>query len=472
MKKAGKKTLLNKLGFGLKTGILAGALSFLPMKNTNAEIIVNPFVQPNQDNLNWYGSGDVNNDNTVNWDDVSKMESIINGSYVPDLNSDNPSEYRTLDRADVNGDGEITSEDKQILENKLNGSIDYLPGEWDKLRSKEERENLHEQRHEFQWENKLDTIPYIPDEFDCDNIGRLNMRDFKGFPEMGYDKETGWRDNGRYKLPEHYVEIFYGNSDLHVVTGAVAGNKINSLDSWDIREKNGLKYGSDLSFPENCEVVIKHTYVKENEIQGKYLSSIPIVKFQVTNGNPELIWENDDPNVRVIKERDTTPPQNYLNFRNDTMEYEVYDDNFILARYSFDEGETWDTLYSSNGTKNLNLEKGYHDIIFESEDLFRNKTRTNDTFYVEEKQTPSLEKEVLDSKLKVYPNPATDYLKFENPDKKESQLRIYSTDGKEIENIYDTDGNINLKVNNYKSGMYFYRYENSGNTKTGKFLVK
>jgi len=264
--------------------------------------LVNPFIQPNQSDLNWYGSGDVDNDNKVDASDVSKMESIINGSFVPNLNSNDVGEYRTLDRADVNGDGVVDSSDKQILENKLNRNIDYLPGEWDKLESKEERENLHEQRHLFQWNNKLDTIPYVPGEFECREFASLNTRDFHGFPEMGYDKETEWRDNGRYNIPEYYIE-FIRTDGGHAVTGAVTGEDIRNFEDWDIREINGLKYGKDIAFPENCKVVVNYTYVKENEVQGKFLSGTPIIKFKITNRTPSFEWINDDPNLKIITER-------------------------------------------------------------------------------------------------------------------------------------------------------------------------
>jgi len=456
---------------GLKNllyGIPIAVASFLPMKNSNAqEHVVVPFIQPNHSDLNWYGSGDVNNDNTLNWNDISRLDSIINENYIPNLNSENPAEYRTLDRADINGDGVVDYEDKNLLEDRLNGSIDYLPGEWDKLGSKEERETLHEQRHLFQWNNKLDTIPYIPGVYECDDFGRLNVRDFHGFPEMGYDKETGWRDNGRYNIPEFYIE-FIKLGLGHVVTGAVTGDKIKTFNDWDIREINGLKYGRDIAFPENCEVVINYSYVNHSS-QGDYLASTPILKFQLTNENPELIWENNDPNVKVIKQRDTTPSKiNASVSLEGKLNWNIIEnENFENAKYKINDGEEIDI--GQSGTKDLNLPNENYEITIKAKNYFE---ETDTTFNFKVDKPVSLEKEVLDSKVKVYPNPATDFIMVESGKMLPSELELYSLDGKRIIKEKSENGNMNIDVSYLPPAVYLYKYENSDGVKSGKVIVR
>jgi len=94
-----------------------------------------------------------------------------------------------------------------------------------------------------------------------------------------------------------------------------------------------------------------------------------------------------------------------------------------------------------------------------------------DYFKLETKKKVSKD-QITSSKIKVYPNPATDYLRFENPNKEEMQLRIYSVDGKEIENIFDVEGNIELDVLDYKLAVYLCKFEDSDGVKSGKVVKK
>lgn len=49
--------------------------------------------------------------------------------------------------------------------------------------------------------------------------------------------------------------------------------------------------------PMNCEIIINYTYVLNSPSQGKILDGIPILTFKIKNGIPNLIWENNDPNL-------------------------------------------------------------------------------------------------------------------------------------------------------------------------------
>ncbi|MGC9373776.1 MAG: hypothetical protein ACP5DQ_01900 [Bacteroidales bacterium] len=64
----------------------------------------------------WYGSGDVNNDEVINYEDYEAIMSL-------------PS-----DRSDIDGDGTPSTEnDKEILRQYLDGERDHLPGHWNEL---------------------------------------------------------------------------------------------------------------------------------------------------------------------------------------------------------------------------------------------------------------------------------------------------------------------------------------------------
>lgn len=129
---------MNRLIKYLTIGALSLASFILPNKlnaqdrpinqPTPSEVIGNFHQQNNvrwatgYNFLDWYGSGDVNNDEKIDDDD---LDSIFGSTSY---------------RADVDGDGTPgTGNDKVTLEDYLNGVKPYLPGHWDKLQTPEER---------------------------------------------------------------------------------------------------------------------------------------------------------------------------------------------------------------------------------------------------------------------------------------------------------------------------------------------
>ncbi len=76
--------------------------------------------QIGKNKLEWYGSGDVNNDEVINQADLDAMNSMSN------------------DRSDGDGNSS-TSNDKAVLHDYLNSGRNYLPGHWNSLTTKVER---------------------------------------------------------------------------------------------------------------------------------------------------------------------------------------------------------------------------------------------------------------------------------------------------------------------------------------------
>ena len=122
----------SRLVKGLAGFLLAGTLFSTNLKAQERRIIDN-FSQPNDTTLNYYGSGDVFLDNQIDEKDAYRLDSIINSTFS------DFSDERLLDRADINGDGIINLEDKQILENYLNKNISYLPGNHNKSKDRYEK---------------------------------------------------------------------------------------------------------------------------------------------------------------------------------------------------------------------------------------------------------------------------------------------------------------------------------------------
>jgi hypothetical protein len=205
----------------LEFGSSAGGIDKTTFQGTIIEdprMKVNPFIQPNDSTLNWYGSGDATNDNVVNGLDLNRIIEIINGTYT------NPSDIRLLDRADVNGDGIVNISDKDLLEKKLNGVISYLPGYWNLLVTREER---------LDWLRKMIAIDHTEmlhadKTANCVQFSNQLMINFRGFSNDDlakflsvhtYDVTT----NGRFNIP--MCEVLIGaDVGAHMMNTVVVGD--------------------------------------------------------------------------------------------------------------------------------------------------------------------------------------------------------------------------------------------------------
>jgi hypothetical protein len=251
---------------------------------------INFFVQPNDSTLNWYGSGDVNKDNTVNAQDLTRLNELIAGTYS------DPTDKRLNDRADVNGDGIVNNADKQILEDKLNGVIQYTPGEWNKLLTKAERESWLSKMLSI---DKTNELQYIPGGWICGDFARQIVINFHGFGELGYDESLGLKDNGRFNIPVEYVSIGAPGFG-HAINYTATGNNIENFQDGTYTEPqtDWIVYpGMYNGFPANCQVAIKAPFNKNR------LHLIEILKFKIENTIPSLIWVNPDTNLNIIKQR-------------------------------------------------------------------------------------------------------------------------------------------------------------------------
>ena len=155
------------------------------------------FTQPNDSTLNRYGTGDVNKDNVVNSADLTRIVEVINKTYS------NPGDTRLLDRADVNGDGVVNNADRDLLEKRLNGSVAYMPGEWNKLKTRSEREDWVKKMLAI---DKTNTIRYSPN-FVCTQFSFQLMINFHGFSNptvisyINVSYPFDFSNNGRFNLP-------------------------------------------------------------------------------------------------------------------------------------------------------------------------------------------------------------------------------------------------------------------------------
>lgn len=184
--------------------------------------IIDPFSQPNDSTLTWYGSGDVDGDNDVDWDDYNAMPTTLN------------------DMADLDGDGTpSTAADHEILYNHIN-SGGLLPSDW----LNQTREGKREWLHKMLTIDLTDTITYrssadFPDDtWMCGNYSMQTIINFHGFKannqfEMNLiSTKYDTTNNGRFNIPIYYLGFSSQvNNVNHACNACLIGD--NPLDPYD-----------------------------------------------------------------------------------------------------------------------------------------------------------------------------------------------------------------------------------------------
>ncbi len=285
---------------GLEKTVLTGNII------EDKRIEINPFVQPNDSTLNWYGSGDVDNNNIVNSQDATKITELINGTYS------NPSDLRLKDRADVNGDGVVNNQDKQLLENKLNGIIPYLPGEWNKLQTRAEREDWLKKMLKIDEVSEISPFPG----WDCTQYATQTFINFHGvgnptditrfLEAYPYD----FSKNGRFNLPLYKLSIIEFDLNDKIISGhamntiALGNNILNWNDLCNVEpqfNQINVQPGEAYLIGINSSLYIKGTPTKLKVGEDVNLSEF--IKYLIKNKilSDGIILNN--PNLKIITQR-------------------------------------------------------------------------------------------------------------------------------------------------------------------------
>ena len=186
----------------------------------------NNHVKMGRNFLEWYGSGDVNNDGVVNYEDYVAMDTVTPG-----------------DRTDIDGDGTPSTEnDKEILKQYLDGEIEHLPGYWNELNTTEKIE-WYQNMEAIYWRD-LTTSPGG----DCTERARNRLIDFAGIPNFEehplYEYHEHSINNARFNIPMIEVSIG-GISTPHAINALYVGDGTegdvteNLIDGYLYIENNG-----------------------------------------------------------------------------------------------------------------------------------------------------------------------------------------------------------------------------------------
>lgn len=215
----------NNIIFKAMLGIGATATLAMPYTaradgwdNPDVKAALNPYSQPNihiaegRAPLDFYGSGDVNNDEVLNAADATAIYSGVKN-----------------DRSDVNGDGVTDNLDAQMIEGYLSGSVQYLPGkDWNHLNASQK----------IDWLKKciaIDGYHANPNEFFrvCGNYVNQAEISFRGVQDVEntnlvIGKGLSGEHNARFNIPLYYTGTFIkskttGISGGHAVAAVLVG---------------------------------------------------------------------------------------------------------------------------------------------------------------------------------------------------------------------------------------------------------
>jgi len=461
-------------------------------KNTNK---INVFKQPNDSTLAYYGSGDVNKDNVLDWADYNKMVA----------------EAPMIDETDLNGNG-IPSDpqDIQIAADYFNGNIEYLPAQWDKLKTREER---------IDWLDKMlaidqtDTMTYVPYDYTTG----------EGWISGNYAGQTSFNFNGfKFKSQEEkeimsakYDTTNIGRFNIPVYAGGYSApgfghgqNGVNvEEDSKDSKhyvypdqtrdQYNDLKIiGENFNPLANTQITIDRlTKAFENNDESVGINIEHLVDFRSGDDkilnlyyyNPKVIETREQALDKTYPYLTLTAPEDgsIQNSKQLQISISGEDEYFDKLGFSFNDS---DTTWTSNPDTSfyVNSQEGDNELLAIAEDKAGNQTLekrvyTADSNYVaiEDENGGPQNYSLGDN----YPNPFNPItqISYELPKDSKVELIIYNTLGKEIIKLVNKNqafGKYNINWNGQNSiggqvpgGIYFYTLRTKDFTKTRKMLL-
>lgn len=157
---------------------------------------------------------------------------------------------------------------------------------------------------------------------------------------------------------------------------------------------------------------------------------------------------------------------------NEKYEY-TYDDNrdnILSIYYEWDVTESlWVNYYKEQYTYDENgniLSYASHEWSGSQWDAY-----DKETFYYSG-QVPTLNPDIAENHISVYPNPAYEYVIFDLEKASESAtVELFSVDGKKVLEQKLSE-NRQISVSSLPKGLYMYKVSNSGNSYTGKLLIE
>jgi hypothetical protein len=269
--------------------VIGASLLALAFATTVSQALLPPgayfdvFSQPVPTTL-YYGSGDVDGNGHIDGKDVTHLDSLLSEHDTIQI----PSNRSPLDWADVNGDEQITTEDSQLIQDYIEGGGEtYLPGHWNRLRTREERESWLIKMLAI---DKTDTLEYIGgDVWDCSDFTSQTVMNFAGWYSIYEIREKYDTTNvGRFNLPLCNVAIS-GPGIGHRIVGILTGDDPLEWNDWLLDEPQAdfiAEIGEYVYFQPGCNVRIN--------LRGYVTGGSSSILFHINEENhPELVGNSD-----------------------------------------------------------------------------------------------------------------------------------------------------------------------------------
>ena len=329
---------------------------------------INPFVSPNDSTLDYYGSGDINNDNVIDIGDVNRLDSIIRG-YLLIIQDD-----RVHDRSDINGDQELSDQDFRLLEEYVAGISVYLPSHWNSLKTREERIYWLKKMISIDKTNEhTNPVNYFGDYYTAQvviNFHGYEEQTLEYFAESAIDVDQ----NGRFNLPVFYAAIGYNRPDLNLTrqrVSIIVGDNVFDWNDWCLIDPqwDQLVFIADTVEPD----VNQHFVPLNNWMDGirnitRRDTISPLIEIiphgDILNSNSgfiDLEYSLVDENLKNA----------WYSFVEEPVRQMIYDDSMYLDV----ENDKLVNVYQKSGSIQLMLRNGSYDLIVAAEDLFFNYTQ-------------------------------------------------------------------------------------------------
>ena len=471
---------------------------------TPLEVIGKPFSQPNiQDylgrkHLDWYGSGDVNNDEKIDSLDATAIDTA------------------KTDRADIDGDGVPgTQNDKQILLNYLSGKIPYLPGHWNELTTRDERvswlekmitvdkfnENAYNLEHNYGWVcGDISTQEQI-NFYGISNIDEF-IKNHKTAGGTDYFKEH----NARFNVPVYQIGTINKAGLAHSINGILVGNNPLNFGDWykfgDFTGTDRLDIQpGDIEMEDGPVSLGLEAYWQNPVLRENQFNFFPdIVRFNLKNGTPTL--ENytlflllNNPNIikvhvgnleKIVVDSGKFPDGTALT--PGVLEGKGYkaipdttkENTTLPVNLSYFDSDTTKLASSGLGGSHYQFLRKFFSWIYSGGVTKKDST----TQIIEVDKLTAVEDSGLEipNEFKLYqnyPNPfnPTTNVKYETNKYGSVKLDIYNLLGEKVyerveENILPGVHEFeNIDMSKYSSGMYLFRVSDGKNSKAVKGLL-
>ena len=385
--------------------LLAGVLSFSNIQKAKAydyHWLINPYWQSESVvpvNLNYYGSGDVNNDGVVNYEDVTAMQdSGIIGENVPNPEPSHDGDYNVQydgeisklhDRADVNGDGVINLTDRDSIQKYVNtGNINTLPAlNWRYL----DKENKKSWAEKVISIDRTDELPGVSGEWTCGDFSwqiQINTKGIRFIEQHPEDNYLGasLKQHRRFNIPFYDVTTDSPSwSVAHAINGILIGDNPMNFNDWyfvepqnDVEAEPGKETWTGFSsIPNQGYLEIDYDYGYDST--GARPPPTSFLRWDIDNGDAELSSNNEKELVFKNPKYDTIKPNFNGNIQDKSYHNSYKDFIYTISDSSpKDSCNFLDTLWhkvNNNSKQSINL--GVFDDVAWKGPLYPKKSHTD-----------------------------------------------------------------------------------------------